>query len=75
METKEKISDALHRLETLTKWFDEQKELDVEEGLKKVKEGAALIRDLKLKLQKVENEFQEIKKELEFDDDEENERE
>ena len=75
METKEKISDALRRLETLAKWFDAQKELDVEEGLKKVKEGALLIRDLKTKLEKVENEFREIKKDLEFDEGEENERE
>lgn len=75
METKEKISDALRRLETLARWFDTQKELDVEEGLKKVKEGTVLIRELKTKLQKVENEFREIKKELEFDNNDENERE
>ena len=57
----------LKRLEDVAHWFDAQKEVDVEEGLKRVKEGAGLIKILKEKLKKVENEFQEIKKELEID--------
>ena len=65
---KEKISEQLKKLETIAHWFDSQKEIDVEEGLKKVKEGAVLIKDLKIKLKKVENEFREIKKDLEVED-------
>lgn len=59
----------LKRLEEVAHWFDAQKEIDVEEGLKKVKEGAALIKILKQKLAKVENEFREVKKELEVEED------
>ena len=62
--SKEKISDSLKKLDAIARWFDAQKEIDVEEGLKKVKEGAELIKELKGKLKKVENEFKEIKKEL-----------
>ena len=73
MESKEKISDSLKKLETIARWFDMQKEVDVEEGLKKVREGAGLIKELKSKLKKVENEFKEIKKELEVEEDDSNE--
>ncbi len=61
----------LKRLEEVAHWFDAQKEVDVEEGLKKVKEGAGLIKILKQKLAKVENEFQEVKKELEMEEESE----
>jgi exodeoxyribonuclease VII small subunit len=61
---KNKIGGALSKLEQIVSWFEEQDEVDVEEGLKKVKEGAELIKDLKLRLKKAENEFEEIKKEL-----------
>ncbi|TSC77475.1 MAG: Uncharacterized protein G01um101433_585 [Parcubacteria group bacterium Gr01-1014_33] len=72
MDSKEKISDSLKKLETIARWFDAQKEIDVEEGLKKVKEGAELIKELRQKLKKTENEFNEIKKELdEVDEDNE----
>ena len=45
-------------------WFEEQEEVDVEEGLAKVRTGATLIKELKGKLKNVENEFTEIKKDL-----------
>lgn len=61
---KHSIAEALKRLEAIAAWFEEQKEVDVEEGLEKVKEGALLIKDLKAKLKDVENEFQEVKKSL-----------
>jgi exonuclease VII small subunit len=62
---KEKIKDSLANLEKIIEWFDKQGEVDVEEGLKKVKDGAVLIKSLKAKLKTVENEFEEIKKDLE----------
>lgn len=72
MATKEKnnIGDSLHRLEDIVRWFDDQREVDVEEGLEKVREGAALVKELKKKLKAVENEFEEIKKDLAVDDSE-----
>lgn len=62
---KEKITDSLTKLEKIVEWFDAQDQVDVEEGLKRVKEGAELVSSLKAKLKTVENEFEEIKKDLE----------
>jgi len=62
---KENIGGKLGKLEEIVEWFEAQKEIDVEKGLLKVKEGAALIKDLRKRMQVVQNEFQEIKKELE----------
>ena len=57
------LSDNLKRLSEITEWFENQGEVDVEEGLEKVKEAAALIKISKERLKAVENEFEEIKKE------------
>ncbi len=65
---KEKIGESLSKLENIVKWFNTQKDVDVEEGLEKVKEGAVLIKNLNDRLKKVENEFIEIKKDLSFED-------
>ena len=65
---KEKISDSLSKLEGIVKWFNTQKDVDVEEGLLRVKEGAVLIKDLNERLKEVENEFIEIKKDLSFEE-------
>jgi len=59
------IKQSLKELEAIAGWFESQKELDVEEGLKRVRDGVALIKDLKECIKEVENEFKEIKKELE----------
>lgn len=61
---KNSIQTSLQELEKLVEWFESQSELDVEQGLAKVRQGAVLIASLKTRLKKVENEFQEIKKEL-----------
>ncbi|HRY62387.1 MAG TPA: exodeoxyribonuclease VII small subunit [Candidatus Paceibacterota bacterium] len=58
------IGESLKKLEAIASWFEKENEIDVEEGLKKVREGAALIKDLKSRLAEVTNEFEEIKKEL-----------
>jgi len=62
--TKKGIKEKLSELEQIASWFEKQKDVDVEEGLKRVKEGAVLIKDLKERLREVENEFEEIKKDL-----------
>jgi len=56
------LSSNLKRLSEITEWFENQEEVDVEEGLAKVKEAAALIMASKERLKAVENEFEEIKK-------------
>ena len=63
---KTNISESLGKLERIVSWFETQENVDIEEGLKKVKEGAAIIKSLKSRLKDVENEFSEIKKDLEI---------
>ena len=65
MEKKESISKLLADLESAIGWFEKQKDIDLEEGLKKVREGAGLIKELKNRLKDMENEFNDLKKELE----------
>lgn len=64
-ETSGNINKQLKQLESIVSWFENQEEVDIEAGLKKVKEGATLIKELKTKMKIVENEFKEIKKDLE----------
>jgi len=59
------LSKNLEKLSAIADWFDEQDEVDVEEGLIKVKEAAQLIKDSKGRLKEIENEFIEIKKNIE----------
>lgn len=61
---KDSVSESLSKLEQITRWFDSQKEIDVEEGMVKVKEGAALVKELEKRLAEIENEFREVKKDL-----------
>lgn len=65
MTKKTSITDSLSKLEKIAEWFEHEREVDVEEGLKKVKEGALLVKELKERLKEAENEFTEIRKELE----------
>lgn len=64
-EDTQNLNKNLKRLAEITEWFDNQEEIDVEEGLKKVKEAVGLIKISKARLKEVENEFEEIKKETE----------
>ncbi len=61
---KESLGEALKKLESITAWFEEQEEIDVEKALEKVKDGVALIKSSKERLREVENEFEVVKKEL-----------
>ncbi len=62
---KNKLKNSLKRLEEIIEWFDKQEEVDVETGLERVKEGVALIKASRERLKTLENEFEEVKKELE----------
>jgi len=61
---KKKLKDSLKEIENIINWFDEQEEIDVEAGLKKVKDGVALIKSSKEKLGNLENEFKKVKADL-----------
>lgn len=61
---KESLSESLKKLEAITEWFERQETVDVEAALEKVKEGVALIRESKMRLREVENEFEIVKKSL-----------
>lgn len=63
-ENKTNLNENLKKLAEISAWFNSQKELDLELGLEKVKEAAAIIKSSKEQLEKLENEFQEIEKEF-----------
>ena len=63
------LKNNLKQLESISAWFDVQEEIDVEEGLNKVKEAVVLIKESKARLKQIENEFEEIKKEIESETD------
>ncbi len=65
------LSENLSKLSEIADWFDTRDEVDVEEGLTKVKEAAGLIKESRARLQEIENEFQEIKREVENEVEEE----
>jgi len=69
----ENLNNSLKRLAEITEWFDNQEEIDVEEGLKKVKEAVALIKASKGRLKTIENEFEEIKKGMDIEEEGEDE--
>jgi exonuclease VII small subunit len=61
------LKNNLKKLEEISDWFNDQEEVDVEEGLNKVKEAVVLIKESKDRLKQIENEFEEIKKEMDDD--------
>lgn len=62
------LNNSLKLLAEITEWFDNQEEIDVEEGLKKVKEAAGLIKTSRERLRAIENEFEEIKKGIDIEE-------
>ncbi len=58
------LKENLKKLSIISDWFDKQQEIDVEEGIGKVKEAAELIKASKARLMTIENQFEEIKKEI-----------
>ena len=68
-EKNENLNENLKKLSEITEWFENQDEVDVEEGLIKVKEAIGLIKSSKARLKGIENEFEEIKKEIDIEED------
>lgn len=58
------LSKSLKQLEAITHWFETQEEIDVEQALEKVREGAVLLKQSRARLKEVENDFTTIKQEL-----------
>ncbi len=69
MAQKNNLSENLKKLANISNWFEERDDVDLEEGLKKVKDAAKIIKDSKKRLSEIENEFEEIKKEIEEEED------
>lgn len=65
------LTESIKQLEEIAEWFENQQDVDVEEGLTKVKEAAVLIKKSKARLAAIDNEFRAIEKDItgENDDD------
>lgn len=72
--SKENLQSALQRLEKIVEDLN-KKDVDVEAGLEKFKEGVSLIKVCREQLQKAENEFKKLKSELDIEEDNEAEAE
>ncbi len=59
------LKDSLKKLNAIVAWFEEQEEIDVEAGLEKIKEGASLVKVCKKRLSEIENEFEQIQRDVE----------
>ncbi len=62
---KEGLKEHLDKIRQISEWFEEQEEIDLEAALVKIREAGELIKLSKERLVEVENEFQEIKAEIE----------
>ena len=58
------LKDSLKKLNDIAVWFEGQKEVDVEAGLERLKEGAELVKVCKKRLSEIENEFEQIQREV-----------
>ena len=64
METKKTdFADAIKKLEEINKWFQSE-DIDLDEGLQKLRMGKELIKACRERLSNVENEFLKIKEEF-----------
>ncbi len=63
-EKKFNFTDAYKKIEEINNWFQEEN-LDLDEALKKYKEGMDLIEKCKQQLKEAENKFEDIKKKYE----------
>ncbi|OQB73800.1 MAG: exodeoxyribonuclease VII small subunit [candidate division TA06 bacterium ADurb.Bin131] len=64
LKEKEKLKTALQKLEKIVDDLS-KKDVDVEQGLEKFREGVDLIKFCRSQLQKAENEFIQLKQQLE----------
>lgn len=60
VDLKKNLSD----LARIVKWFEDQKDIDLDASLDKVKEAAKIIKESRSRIKDVENSFKEIEKDL-----------
>jgi exodeoxyribonuclease VII small subunit len=63
MTKKVDLKQSLQELQEITDWFQGE-DVDLDEGLEKLRAGVTLIKECKTKIKNIENEFIDIKKEL-----------
>ncbi len=61
------LTETIKKLRAITAWFESQDEIDVEKGLERIKDGSELIKASRSRLKELENEFEEVKKQLAAD--------
>ena len=59
------LKQYIEDIKTISDWFENQEEIDLEEALVKIREAGELIKLSKDRLVEVENEFKEIKTKIE----------
>jgi hypothetical protein len=59
------LKEYIEKIKTISEWFEEQEEIDLEEALVRIREAGDLIKLSKDRLVEVENEFREIKAKIE----------
>jgi exodeoxyribonuclease VII small subunit len=59
------LQETLQELKGIITELEESEDVDVEAGLAQVKEGAKLVKDARKRFGELENEFTDIKKDLE----------
>ena len=62
---KEGLKEYLEKIKAISDWFEEQDEIDLDAALGKIREAGELIKLSKERLVEVENEFEEIKADIE----------
>jgi flagellar biosynthesis chaperone FliJ len=67
MTKKSNIGKNLKKLQEKSEWFESNKEIDIEEGITKAREGADIVKSLKKSLAEAKNQLEEIKKIVEGD--------
>lgn len=65
------LKDSIKKLNQIVEWFESQEEIDIEAGLEKVKEGAMIVKVCKKRLVEIENEFEQIQRETEEENNDE----
>ncbi len=59
------FTTSLDELKKIVKWFEDNEDVDLEEGIKKVKQGADHLKNAREHLKEIDNEFKEVEKLLE----------
>jgi hypothetical protein len=64
MAQKINLGESIKQITDILRWFDDQKEIDIEAGLEKVKTGLGLVKSCRSRLGEIENEFAEVEREM-----------